>query len=99
MKTEVYSWRVSPELKADLEAEARERKISLSALLDKIAGDWLRKHRRRPQDEEAEVARIRARANKYIGSMPMGLGPYTNARVREIIGEELDKKYGRHRSR
>jgi hypothetical protein len=99
MKTEVYSWRVSPEMKADLEAEARRQKISLSALLDKIAGDWLRKHRKRILDEEAEVARIRAAMEKCIGSIAMGGGPYTNEKVRAVIGEQLARKHARNRPR
>ena len=44
MKTEVYSWRVSADLKTDLEREARRRNISLSAALDLAAQEWLAKH-------------------------------------------------------
>ena len=43
MKTEVYSWRVSADLKTGLEREARRRKISLSAALDLAAQEWLNK--------------------------------------------------------
>ena len=43
MKTEVYSWRVSPEVKTGLEREARRRKISVSAVLDLAAREWLLK--------------------------------------------------------
>ena len=43
MKTEVYSWRVSTELKTGLEREARRRKISLAAALDIAAHEWLTK--------------------------------------------------------
>ena len=42
MKTEVYSWRVSADLKAGLEREARRRKVSLSAVLDLAAREWLK---------------------------------------------------------
>jgi hypothetical protein len=41
MKTEVYSWRVSTELKMGLEREARRRKVSLSKVLDAAAEEWL----------------------------------------------------------
>ena len=34
MKTEVATWRVSPDVKTSLEREARRRKISMSAALD-----------------------------------------------------------------
>jgi hypothetical protein len=99
MKTEVYSWRLSSDLKSGLEAEARRRKISLSALLDQIASEWLRNGRAKQDDDEAEQARLHAAAEKYIGTVPLGLGPYTNKRVHEIICDNLMKKYGRKRSR
>jgi hypothetical protein len=41
MKTEVYSWRVSPDIKTGLEREARRRKMSVSAVLDLAAREWL----------------------------------------------------------
>ncbi|HWD98530.1 MAG TPA: hypothetical protein VG345_05825 [Bryobacteraceae bacterium] len=37
MKTEVYSWRVSSDIKTALDREARRRKISVSAALDLAA--------------------------------------------------------------
>ncbi len=43
MKAEVYSWRVSADLKTRLEREARRRKVSLSAVLNLAARDWLKK--------------------------------------------------------
>ncbi len=43
MKTEVYSWRVSTEIKNGMEREARRRDNSLSAALDLAAKDWLAK--------------------------------------------------------
>ena len=46
MKTEVYSWRVSSDLKPDLEREAHSRKASLASLLDTAAREWLKECRR-----------------------------------------------------
>lgn len=43
MKTEVYSWRLSRELKSNLEREARHRKASVSSILDTAVRDWLKK--------------------------------------------------------
>ena len=43
MKSEVYSWRVSAELKTDLEQEARRRKVSVSAPLDLATRELLKK--------------------------------------------------------
>jgi predicted transcriptional regulator len=43
MRTEVYSWRLSDELKSDLEREARLRKMSVSSVLDLAVREWLKK--------------------------------------------------------
>jgi hypothetical protein len=99
MKTEVYSWRVSPDVKAKLAAEAQRRKISLSALLDDITGQWLRKHRKRIEDDEAEQARLHAAVEKVIGTVAIGLGPYTNDRVRESFQQMWAEKRARNRPR
>ena len=40
-KSEVYSWRISPELKADIEAAARAEKATISTLLERIVREWL----------------------------------------------------------
>ena len=36
MKTEVYSWRLSPDLKDDLEEAARRERVSVSRLLERM---------------------------------------------------------------
>jgi len=41
MKTVVFRWRLSSKRKAELEAAARREGISLSALLNRITGEWL----------------------------------------------------------
>ena len=43
MRTEVYSWRLSGELKSDLEREARLRKVPVSSVLETAVRDWLKK--------------------------------------------------------
>ena len=43
MKTEVNSWCLSAEVEADLEREARFRKVPLSTILDAAVRDWLKK--------------------------------------------------------
>jgi len=42
-KTEVYSWRLDPELKERLGAAARDEKTSIGGLLDRIAREWLQR--------------------------------------------------------
>jgi predicted transcriptional regulator len=43
VKPEVYSWRLSSELKSDLEREARSRNVSVSSVLESAVRDWLKK--------------------------------------------------------
>ena len=99
MKTEVYSWRLSADLKADLEAEARRQKKSVSALLAEFSRQGLRRGRKRKEADEAEQARLHAEVAKYIGSVEIGLGPYTNARIRESFRREWEEKRARNRPR
>ncbi|MDX2180671.1 MAG: hypothetical protein SFV18_13830 [Bryobacteraceae bacterium] len=93
MKAEVYSWRVSSDLKMRLETEAARRSISVAAALDDAARRWLAE-REAEEDEEAKQARIMAEVMKCID--PVGSGdPHrsenTGAKVRAI----LKRKYGR----
>jgi len=66
MKTEVYSWRLSAELKAELEGQARHESKSLSALLQEIASDGLRARRNGSSSDDAEQAAIRKRVQGFV---------------------------------
>jgi hypothetical protein len=92
-KSEVYSWRLSPTLKSELEAAARTEGTTVSALLERLARRWL--DARGPSEEEyAEQQRVlRARILKAAGKFSADIGSATNARVREVMGEALMKKY------
>jgi hypothetical protein len=94
-KSTTYSWRLSTALKAQLEAAAREEKADVAAILERVVGEWLAKRPRQLTAEEdaEEQRRLRERAMKVIGTAAIGLGPYTNARVREVMGEELERKH------
>jgi hypothetical protein len=83
-KTEVYSWRLDPDLKQRLEAAARDEKTSIGALLDRIARDWLGRHRS-DEDEEEVQRRLHTEAMKWIGSVRLGEGPYTRERIRARV--------------
>jgi len=72
MKTEVCSWRLSRDLKAELSAEARRRKVSFSALLETLAREGLAE--RKPTGEAGVQARLQAAAGKWIGTLPEGGG-------------------------
>ena len=96
MKTEVYSWRLSSDLKAELEAEARRQKKSVSVLLSEFAQRGLRRTRKLRENDEAEQAKIWARVKECIGTAP-GLGPGDNKSVHEAVVENLMRKYERNR--
>jgi hypothetical protein len=94
MKSEVYSWRLSPDLKEDLEEAARRERISVSRLLERIAREWLKTRASAAEDDEAEQERIRARAMRFVGSIQGG-DPDRAANARERVREVLARKYGR----
>jgi len=93
MKTEVYSWRVSTELKTGLEREARRRKISLAKALDLAAEEWL-KNGGTDKDDDLEQKRIHEAASKCFGVITSG-GPNRSENVRQIVRERLRRRYGR----
>ena len=94
MKTEVYSWRLSAERKAELEEEARREGAPLSTLLDRVTRDWLAERRKGRSDDAAEQAAIRKRAMSAIGSVSGG-DPHRSSRASQSVKELLRKRYGR----
>ena len=93
MKTEVYSWRVSSELKQKLEREARLRKASVASILDAAAREWLKKSRASLTDDE-EQKRLHAAIEPFIGSISRNI-PYSPEILRETIRRRVNKRYGR----
>jgi hypothetical protein len=91
MKTEVYSWRVSTELKTVLEREARRRKISLAKALDLAAEEWLKKGG--AEDDAVEQRRLHAAAAKTFGTIEGHPGDAENAR--EIVRQRIRQRHGR----
>jgi len=92
MKTEVYSWRLSADLKSDLEREARRRKMSLSCVLDLAAQEWLKKSGR--SDDDSEQKRLHRATAATVGTIESGdanRSENAGRRVREI----LQRRYGR----
>ena len=55
MRTEVYSWRLSGELKSDLEREARLRKVPISSVLETAVREWLKKGEAAASEDEAQL--------------------------------------------
>ena len=92
MKTEVYSWRVSPELKTALEREARRRNLPVSAVLDLAVQNWLRTGAG-GEDEEKQHALHQA-AGKCFGSWESHRDRGSEG-VRETVRERLRRRHGR----
>ena len=93
MKTEVYSWRLSGELKSGLERQARLRKVPVSSILDLAVRDWLKRNGLDLAGDEAQ-RKLHAAAEKYIGALK-GLDRDRSETVRETIRKKLRRRYGR----
>jgi hypothetical protein len=93
MRTEVYSWRLSRELKSDLERAARRRKVRVSTVLDLAVREWLAKNAADIADDE-EQKRLRAAVEPFIGAIA-GRNPRRSEMGREIVRKRLARKYGR----
>jgi hypothetical protein len=93
MKSEVYSWRVSTDLKTGLEREARRRKTSVSAVLDLAARDWLNQSGSEIEGDE-EQARLHQAASKCFGALASG-NAHRSENARQAVRERLRRHYGR----
>ena len=93
MDTEVYSWRVSRELKSDLERQARIRKTSLSAVLNLAARDWLKQSAAAVGEDEAQ-RRLPEAGMKCMGAIAGG-NPRRAETAREAIRERLKRRHAR----
>jgi hypothetical protein len=94
MKSEVYSWRVSPEKKIALESEAIREGKSVAQVLDEISSEWLAEKRRTFAEDEAEQAMLRARVLNLAGSLSGG-DPARAANASQRVKESLAKRYAR----
>lgn len=94
-KTEVYSWRISPELKTALEDAARDEGISLAGLLDRIVKDWLERASANG-DEEAVQRRLHAAVEKTLGTLRGG-DPHRAEQARDRVREKLRRHHASSR--
>jgi predicted transcriptional regulator len=94
-KSTTYSWRLSTDLKARLEAAAREEKADVAAILERVVREWLAQRPRQltPEENAEEQRRLREQLMKAAGTVSSGLGSATNAEVRKVMGEILEKKH------
>jgi hypothetical protein len=89
MKTEVYSWRLDPDLKSALEHAARSRGSSVAGLLEEIVGSWLEREIETADDDEAQ-RRLHAAARRAFGTLEHGdphLAEEAGQRVRRKLRE------------
>jgi hypothetical protein len=93
MKTEVYSWRVSRELKSDLEQQAKLRQTSLSAVLNLAVRDWLKQSAVTVGDDE-EQRRLHAAGMNCVGAIAGG-NPRRAETARQAIRERLKRRHVR----
>lgn len=93
MKTEVYSWRVSSDVKTSLEREARRRKISMSAALDAAAREWLQKSATANEGDE-EQRRLQKAASKWLGALASGDAQRSET-ASQAVRDRLQQQYGR----
>jgi len=87
MKTAVYSWRLTDDLKSHLEHHARLRRVPVSAVLETAVRDWLVKAESETGPDDAQ-RRIRAKAARCIGVLSGG-DPHRAENARAILRERL----------
>ena len=93
MKTEIYTLRLSRDLKVALESEARREKVSIATLLDRGARELLRKNGAQSADDDTEQLRLHAQARKSIGAIAGG-NPRRAESARRMVREHLAGKHG-----
>src|SRR5258707_764572 len=93
MKSNVYSWRLSSELKTELERAARLRRAPVSEVLEQAVRDWLAQNVAELADDEKNQRELRAAAGRCFGTIK-GLGAYHAGRGREIVRQGLRGRKG-----
>lgn len=96
MKTEVYSWRIDPDLKRALEDAARARGETMAGLLDGLAKEWL--SQADGADDRADLQRsVRERAAPYLGAVRGG-DPLRAQEASKRLKQKLREQHARHRA-
>jgi hypothetical protein len=92
-KTEVYSWRVSPQIKDALAAEARREGASVSELLDRLVQAFLSERRAGRGGTDDEQRRLQTAGARSIGAIA-GSDPSRSERVRVTVRDRLKSRRG-----
>jgi hypothetical protein len=93
MRSEVYSWRLSSELKSDLERAARLRKVPASAILEVAVLDWLQKARTDTADDKVQSA-LQAEVASCLGVLA-GRNPRRAENARVLVRKRLARRRAR----
>ena len=91
MKTGVYSWRLSTDLKAGLERAARSRNMSMSAVLDLAAREWLDNSGTDSGSAEEQL-RLHKAAFKCLGAFA-GADTRRSEDVRQSVRQRLRQRH------
>jgi hypothetical protein len=94
-KTDVYSWRLSPQLKIALEEAARCENKSLGQLLEEIVRDWLEQsHDSRNERETERQRHLQETALKFAGILESGRPDRTES-ARSELKARIARRHGR----
>ena len=85
-KTEVYSWRLSPELKLLLAGAAKDEGVKMAEFLERIVRDWLREHR--DAAEEEHQREVHEAARQCLGAIGGG-DPKRSRSTRAMLKKKL----------
>lgn len=94
MKTVVYHWRLSSQLKSEREEAARAEKKTLPELLEQITEDWLGRYRASGKSEEERQKQLHEAAMRCIGTIH-GDDPNRAQNASALAREKLARRYGR----
>ena len=89
-KTEVYSWRVSTEMKTALEEAARREKHQISRLLERIVQEWLKESHSGRRKDSTEQRRLHQAAARAIGRIGGG-NPRRSETARQALRARIAK--------
>lgn len=95
-KSEVFTWRLSADLKASLEEAARSGHRSVASLLDEIVTDRLRDVGRGDQDDSERQRRLHRRAARLAGRIS-GSDPSRAERATALLRARLLSRRTRRR--
>jgi hypothetical protein len=94
MKTEVYSWRLTPHLKSELTEAARDRHKSVAELLEEITVDWLERDGGRDCGEPERQRLLHEAGLRFVGTIA-GDRPDRAENARAEVRARIARRHGR----